>query len=75
MATVTLISELRFYFFRCTVLAMDWPRVHYLAAVERETRASEAKPASKGIDFVCPSKEWKGLEVCLDGDEILIELD
>lgn len=48
---------------------MDWPRLHYLAAVDRETRMSSAKPANKGIDFVCPSKEWKGLKVCRDGDE------
>lgn len=53
---------------------MDWPRLHYLAAVDRETRVTTAKAASKGIDFVCPSKEWKGLKVCLDGDEGHIDL-
>lgn len=42
---------------------MDWPRVHYLAAVEREAKVPRAKAASKGTDFVCPAREWKGLKV------------
>lgn len=48
---------------RCTVLAMDWPRRHYLAAVEREKSAPASK-SNKGVDFVCPAKEWGELKVC-----------
>lgn len=52
---------------RCTVLAMDWPRLHYLAAIEREkstgAAAASSKSANKGVDFVCPAKEWEELRV------------
>lgn len=48
---------------RCTVLAMDWPRLHHLAAVEREKSSTTSKSANKGVDFVCPAKEWEDLRV------------
>lgn len=48
---------------RCTVLAMDWPRLHHLAAIEREKSSTTSRPANKGVDFVSPAKDWEGLEV------------
>lgn len=42
---------------------MDWPRLHHLAAIDREKSASTSKSANKGVDFVCPAKEWEGLRV------------
>lgn len=48
---------------RCTVLAMDWPRLHHLAAMEREKSATTPKSANNGVDFVCPAKEWEDLRV------------
>lgn len=43
---------------------MDWPRLHHLAAIEREKSAPTSKSANKGVDFVCPAKEWEDLQVC-----------
>ncbi|CAN0181713.1 unnamed protein product [Pylaiella littoralis] len=54
---------------RCTVLAMDWPRRHYLAAVEREKSAPASK-SNKGVDFVCPAKEWGELKSF--GDAVIV---
>lgn len=42
---------------------MDWPRLHHLAAIESEKSATTSKSANKGVDFVCPAKEWEDLRV------------
>eukprot|EP00752_Nemacystus_decipiens_P002251 g2132.t2 len=55
---------------RCTVLAMDWPRLHHLAAIEREKSATSSKSANKGADFVCPAKEWEDLRSL--GDAVIV---
>ncbi|CAM9280265.1 unnamed protein product, partial [Ectocarpus sp. 13 AM-2016] len=55
---------------RCTVLAMDWPRLHHLAALEREKCASTSRTANKGVDFVPPAKDWDGLESL--GDAVIV---
>lgn len=44
------------------MLALDWPRLHHIAAIEREKSAPASK-TTKGVDFVCPAKEWEELKV------------
>ncbi|CAN0118223.1 unnamed protein product, partial [Ectocarpus sp. 12 AP-2014] len=55
---------------RCTVLAMDWPRLHHLEAIEREKCATTSRTANKGVDFVPPVKDWDGLESL--GDAVIV---
>ena len=46
------------------MLAMAWPRPYFVEAAEREKTSPVAKTAAKGVDFVCPAREWEGLQVC-----------
>lgn len=44
-------------------MAMAWPRPYFLEAVEREKASPTPKTAANGVDFVCPAREWVGLQV------------
>ncbi|CAM9143892.1 unnamed protein product [Scytosiphon promiscuus] len=55
---------------RCTVLALEWPRPHHLAAIENEKAATASKSTRVGVDFVCPAKEWEDLKSL--GDAVIV---